>query len=251
MWRWSPQRSLEPNSFIARESRSTAIRHRIEATKGIDRGPWGRREKNRVRTGRNPRTNEWDPRSVRRDSEFLTRTKISVADMSSMDVSQASLAGPHVIWAIYRPAESNGDLYTDNVHTHFPILVAEDSDDDFFFFRRAIRAARIENPVLRFRDGSELTRFLEKVPTTEFTEPGQPWLLFVDITMPIMNGFEVLDWIRHRDEAAKFSTIVLSGSYRDEDIKRALSLGAKDYLVKPISPAMLAVIAADCGLVPA
>jgi CheY-like chemotaxis protein len=43
----------------------------------------------------------------------------------------------------------------------------------------------------------------------------------------------------------------LSGSYRDDDIKRALALGAKDYLVKPISAAMLAGIAADCGVVPA
>jgi CheY-like chemotaxis protein len=135
------------------------------------------------------------------------------------------------------------------VHSHSPILIAEDSDEDFFFFRRAIRAARIENPVLRFRDGSELIRFLENIPTTAFTEPGQPWLLFVDITMPIMNGFEVLEWIRHRDEATKLTTIVLSGSYRDDDIKRALALGAKDYLVKPISPAMLAVIAADSGVV--
>jgi CheY-like chemotaxis protein len=121
-----------------------------------------------------------------------------------------------------------------------PILVAEDNDDDFFFFRRALRAAGSENPLLRFRDGSELVRFVEKIPAAEFDAASQPWLLFVDITMPILNGFEVLEWVKGQKDRVKFNPIVLSGSRRDEDVKRAFALGAKDYLVKPISPAVFA-----------
>lgn len=128
-----------------------------------------------------------------------------------------------------------------------PILIAEDSDDDFFFFRRAVRAALIENPLLRFRDGSDLVRYLEKIPAAEFTSSGSPWLLFVDITMPIMNGFEVLEWVKRWEHAARFKVIVLSGSHRKEDVKRSLSLGAINHLVKPISPGLLAAIAVDTG----
>lgn len=119
-----------------------------------------------------------------------------------------------------------------------PILVAEDYDDDFVFLRRALRAAAIENPVLRFRDGSELVKYLEKIPAREIG-PAQrePWVLFVDITMPIMNGFELLDWCQHAKGIPRLHPVVLSGSYRAEDVARAKSLGAADYLVKPISPA--------------
>jgi CheY-like chemotaxis protein len=130
------------------------------------------------------------------------------------------------------------------VQTLPPILIAEDSDDDFFFFRRALRAGRVENPLLRFRDGSDLVRYLEKIPASEFAS-ASPWLLFVDITMPIMNGFEVLEWLKPWKHADKVNVVVLSGSRRDDDVKRSLALGAKDHLVKPISPGLLAAIVAD------
>ena len=53
------------------------------------------------------------------------------------------------------------------MHDLPPILVAEDDEDDFLFLRRAIRQAAIENPILRFRDGSELVKFLEQLPAAE------------------------------------------------------------------------------------
>lgn len=127
------------------------------------------------------------------------------------------------------------------MHPLSPILIAEDSDDDFFFFRRSVRAAGVENPVLRFRDGTELTRYLDNLSNIDATD-SSPWLLFVDITMPIMNGFEVLEWLRERKGLPALNAIVLSGSFREEDVRRGLSLGATDYLVKPISPALLGSI---------
>jgi CheY-like chemotaxis protein len=125
-----------------------------------------------------------------------------------------------------------------------PILVAEDDEDDFLFLRRAIRQAAIENPILRFRDGAELVKFLEQLPVQETSASGQgPWLLLLDIMMPVMNGFEVLQWIAKRDALPKIQPVMLSGSYRTEDIQRALALGATDYLMKPISPAVAAALA--------
>lgn len=122
-----------------------------------------------------------------------------------------------------------------------PILVAEDDEDDFLFLRRAIRQAAIENPILRFRDGSELVKFLEQNPAPE--SGSTPWLLLLDIMMPIMNGFEVLEWLAARTALPKIRPVMLSGSYRTEDVQRALALGATDYLMKPLSPAVAAALA--------
>jgi CheY-like chemotaxis protein len=123
--------------------------------------------------------------------------------------------------------------------THPPILVAEDSDDDFFFFRRAARTAGLENPILRFRDGSELISFLENYPAE--SAPKSLSLLFVDLAMPVMSGLQVLQWLKdtHRTQ---FLPIVLSGSKREEDMAKAFDLGAEEYLVKPLSPAILAAL---------
>src|SRR5688500_9761506 len=124
------------------------------------------------------------------------------------------------------------------------ILMAEDYEDDFLILRRAIRQTAIENHILRFRDGSELRKFLEQMPSAEAgSSAHMPWLLLLDITMPIMNGFEVLQWLRTHTGMPKVRPVMLSGSYRNEDIQRAMSLGANDYLMKPISPAVAAALA--------
>lgn len=131
-----------------------------------------------------------------------------------------------------------------------PILVAEDNDDDYTLLRQALRVAGIENPVLRFRDGDEVVRFLESVPAPEIgpVRP-QPWLMFVDITMPIMNGFELLDWCARRRTGPRLRPVVLSGSFRPEDMDRARRLGAADYLVKPLSAAVaLATVRSEPAL---
>ena len=125
-----------------------------------------------------------------------------------------------------------------------PILVAEDDEDDFLFLRRAIRQAAIQNPILRFRDGSELIKFLQQMPVAEAgSSAHSPWLLLLDIMMPIMNGFEVLEWLKTHRGLPQVRPVMLSGSYRNDDIQRALSLGATDYLMKPISPAVAAALA--------
>lgn len=124
-----------------------------------------------------------------------------------------------------------------------PILVAEDDEDDFLFLMRAIRQGGIENPILRFRDGSELIKFLQQIPKSEVgSSAHNPWLLLLDITMPITNGFEVLQWLATHKGLPKVRPVMLSGSYRTEDIQRAMSLGATDYLMKPISAPVAAAL---------
>lgn len=130
------------------------------------------------------------------------------------------------------------------MHDFPPILVADDDEDDCLLLRRAIRQGAIENPILRFRDGSELVKFLEHIPPSEVESSAHsPWLLFLDITMPIMNGFEVLEWLAKHQGMPKVRAVMLSGSYRTEDIQRALALGATDYLMKPISAPVAAALA--------
>jgi len=128
------------------------------------------------------------------------------------------------------------------MHKTSPILVAEDNDDDFSLFRRAVRAGGVENPVLRFRDGSEMIDFISKLNPRD-TPQAEPWLAFIDIGMPIMSGFEVLEWIQHKGSKLNLLPIILTGSSSSDDMKRAFALGAYEYLVKPIAPAVFAALA--------
>ncbi len=62
----------------------------------------------------------------------------------------------------------------------------------------------------------------------------KPELILLDIILPIMDGFEVLKQIRsHKDESVKKTPVImLTNLGQEEDSKKALALGANDYLVK-------------------
>jgi DNA-binding response OmpR family regulator len=60
----------------------------------------------------------------------------------------------------------------------------------------------------------------------------KPDIILLDLILPKMNGFEALEKMRQDPNLKKTPVIVLSNLGQDEDIKRAESLGATDYLVK-------------------
>lgn len=120
--------------------------------------------------------------------------------------------------------------------THSPILVVDDDPADTYFLRRALKQAGIPNPVIGCGDGEEAIRFLEGAKFG-----GQrPCLIFLDLKMPRMNGFEFLEWIRAAEEFAEMKVVVVSSSDLPEDRERALGAGANEYLVKFPPPAKIA-----------
>ena len=60
----------------------------------------------------------------------------------------------------------------------------------------------------------------------------EPDLLLLDIVMPAMDGFEVLQELKKNPPAHPLKIILLSNLGQKEDVERGLSLGADDYLVK-------------------
>ncbi|MGE5541218.1 MAG: response regulator [Bacillota bacterium] len=68
-------------------------------------------------------------------------------------------------------------------------------------------------------------------------EQYKPTLVLLDLMLPTMDGFAVLESIRKRtDELAKVPIIVVSNLGQQKDIDRAKSLGATDYLIKAEVP---------------
>ena len=60
----------------------------------------------------------------------------------------------------------------------------------------------------------------------------KPDLILLDIMMPLVSGFDVIDILRNTPETANIKIVVLSALGQQEDIDKAKSLGADDYLVK-------------------
>ena len=114
------------------------------------------------------------------------------------------------------------------------VLIAEDAEDDFFMLRRAFERAGIEARLEWARNGEAAKAYL--AGEASFEDRGEhplPTVILADLKMPVMNGFELLSWVRSQPFLRRIPFVVLTGSDRSPDINRAYDLGASSYLVKP------------------
>jgi CheY-like chemotaxis protein len=114
------------------------------------------------------------------------------------------------------------------------ILVADDEADDALLLQRAFEKAGIDAQLNFVHDGKQVLDYLRGTPpfANRLANP-LPALLLLDLKMPRMDGFEVLEWLRQHPAFRRLAVIVFSGSDQPVDIERACALGAVRYLVKP------------------
>ena len=60
----------------------------------------------------------------------------------------------------------------------------------------------------------------------------RPNIMLLDIVMPYMDGFDVLEAISHRPEWKEIPVVLLTNLSQKEDVDRGMALGAKDFLIK-------------------
>ncbi len=115
-----------------------------------------------------------------------------------------------------------------------PILLAEDDKNDIFLMRRAFDDAGYRNPLFVVYNGQEAIHYLEGSGIyAEREKYPLPGMLLLDLKMPLMDGFDVLAWLRAHPQFDTLPVVVLSCSRLEEDIDRSRALGVYDYRVKP------------------
>lgn len=111
------------------------------------------------------------------------------------------------------------------------MVVDDDADDRLFFCKALTKTTRIN--CLRAASGKDAIEFL-----TEQNNP-VPQLIFLDINMPIMTGWEFLTKRRSDQRLKNIPVIMFSTSANQRDVDIAYDLGAFGYCVKPDDPADL------------
>lgn len=64
----------------------------------------------------------------------------------------------------------------------------------------------------------------------------RPRLVFLDVMMPILNGYDVCTQLRADPELRGMKIIMLTAKGQDLDRQRGLAVGADDYITKPFDP---------------
>lgn len=119
------------------------------------------------------------------------------------------------------------------------ILLAEDDDGHARLLERDLESAGVRNPLIRFRTGMDAWNFIFG-KTDPSLEPGKPYLLLLDIRMPLMNGIDLLRRVKSDLRYRSIPAAMLTTTDDPKEIRRCHDLGCDNFLVKPVNAAALA-----------
>jgi two-component system chemotaxis response regulator CheY len=108
------------------------------------------------------------------------------------------------------------------------ILVVEDSASTRSFIRSALEAGATLGPcdIVEASSGFDALRLLPRGPYD---------LVITDINMPDINGLELVQFIRKSDRHRSTALLIISTQSSEKDRLRGMSLGADEFLAKPLS----------------
>ena len=111
------------------------------------------------------------------------------------------------------------------------IIIVEDDDMIADLCIRAFAKINVHNDIVRFSDGQELLDYLTKKDDPQFRFPE---IVLLDLKLPEVGGFEVLEFIRSDIKFNRIPVIMFTTSCSPENIAKAYKLGANSFVNKPV-----------------
>ena len=111
------------------------------------------------------------------------------------------------------------------------ILLVEDNPGDIRLILEALKSRKRNLNISTVTNGEEALWFLAK--KDKYTDAPRPDIILLDLNLPKINGFEVLQEIKSDPEFKSIPVIILSTSISETDINRAYLNHANCYLSKP------------------
>ncbi len=174
-------------------------------------------------------SNSGQPVEINRALELGIKDYLIKADFRPSDVLERVLK---VIGPGFLPEESRERVLTreaveDSVSASassapkFSVLIVEDDE-----FLRQLVAQKL------LKEGFDVDAAIDSNAAFQSIETKKPHLILLDLILPGMDGFEILDHLKKNPTTSDIPVIVLSNLGQQEDIDRAMSLGAESYMIK-------------------
>ena len=115
------------------------------------------------------------------------------------------------------------------------ILLVEDNPADQELIRRAVEKLTVRRELRIVGDGEEALDYLFR--RGKYQAPAaspRPDLLLLDLNLPRVNGYQVLEEIRADSKLRPVPVLVLTTSRQEKDIIRSYELGCNSFITKPV-----------------
>ena len=114
------------------------------------------------------------------------------------------------------------------------ILLVEDDPKDVELTLTGLAEYNLANEVVVARDGEEALDYLYRRGNHERRANGNPAVMLLDLKLPKVNGFEVLEQVRADENLKLIPVVILTSSHEERDLFKSYKLGVNAYVVKPV-----------------
>jgi CheY-like chemotaxis protein len=108
------------------------------------------------------------------------------------------------------------------------ILIVDDEPNNVDFLEQALEDSGYQ--LITATNGQEA---MNKIQSE------QPDLVLLDLAMPVMDGFAVLDQVKSDSMLRDIPIIIISAEHDSKSVVRGIKQGAEDYLTKPVDASLL------------
>ena len=119
------------------------------------------------------------------------------------------------------------------------ILIVDDDEITCYIQKMTLEELNIAEEIDHVGDGSQALKYIEKNCCNEMAEANCPVLVFLDINMPVMNGFDFLEGLAHLENLClnDIHIVMLTSSISPRDIQEAAKFAdaLKGYITKPLT----------------
>jgi len=128
------------------------------------------------------------------------------------------------------------------------ILLVEDDPGHARLIEKNLRRSKINNPLIIINDGAEALDYLLCQGDYAGQTRPSPLLVLLDLNLPGMDGYQVLEQMKNNPETRRIPVIILTTTDDYREVERCYQLGCNVYITKPVDYEQFADAISKLGL---
>ena len=114
------------------------------------------------------------------------------------------------------------------------VVLIEDNEGHARLIEKNLRRAHISNPIVKLEDGQRALDYFFGENGYVNADSHPPLLVLLDLNLPVVDGYRVMDKMKSDDRTKSIPIIVLTTTDDEHEINRCYELGCNVYITKPV-----------------
>jgi len=114
------------------------------------------------------------------------------------------------------------------------ILLVEDDPGHARLIEKNLRRSGITNRLVTAGDGQQALDYLHGEGDFAGSEAASPLLVLLDLNLPVLNGYQVLQRMKADERLKRIPVIILTTTDDTREVERCYDLGCNVYITKPV-----------------